>query len=200
MGSPAGTSFAIPSADNFLYGGRRQVLNPGSRGRGLLRLAAQLAVVAALVCLAIANMYVRATWSEMEDGVLWRAGADGVVAQEIASGSPAAKAGIRAGDILEEIDGRPVESSTGAVISALHAASRGTTLSYTIVRVRTQEILKIAVAPIPSGARGLYYVLAAVGLFSLFVGAGVRFGRRENQATLHFFWLTIAFFGMLAFS
>ncbi len=60
--------------------------------------------------------------------------------------------------------------------------------------------MNIAVEPIPSGARGLYYVLAAVGIFSLLVGAAVRLRRPDNQATLHFFWLTVAFFGMLAFS
>ena len=61
-------------------------------------------------------------------------------------------------------------------------------------------MLTVTVAPIPSGARGLYYVLASVGIFSLLVGAGVRFRRPDNQATLHFFWMTVAFFGMLAFS
>ncbi|MEP6914460.1 MAG: ATP-binding protein [Acidobacteriota bacterium] len=153
----------------------------------------------ALLCLAAANIYVRATWSELEDGVLWHAGADGVIAQEIAVGSAASRAGVRPGDILEEIDSKPVES-LGDVTAALHAATRGQSLSYTIARIRTPEIVRIAVQPIPSGSRSLYYVLAAVGIFTLFVGAAVRFGRRENQATLHFFWLTIAFFGMLALS
>ena len=32
------------------------------------------------------------------------------------------------------------------------------------------------------------------------VGASVRLRRPEHQATLHFFWLCIAFFGVLAFS
>jgi hypothetical protein len=53
---------------------------------------------------------------------------------------------------------------------------------------------------VPAGARGLYYVLAGVGIFSLLVGAGVRLRRPDNQATLHFFWLSVAFFGVLAFS
>ena len=58
----------------------------------------------------------------------------------------------------------------------------------------------MAVEQIPSGARGLYFALAAVGIFSLLVGAAVRVRRPDHQATLHFFWLSIAFFGMLAFS
>ena len=57
-----------------------------------------------------------------------------------------------------------------------------------------------SVAPIPSSPRGLYFVLAAVGIFSLLVGASVRLRRPDHQATLHFFWLTVAFFGVLAFS
>ena len=48
------------------------LLITGSRRRTLVRLTAQLAVVVLLLCLAAANMYVRATWSEPEDGVLWR--------------------------------------------------------------------------------------------------------------------------------
>jgi hypothetical protein len=162
-------------------------------------LTAQLAVIVALLCLAAANIYVRATWTEMEDGVLWKSGPDGVVVAEIAPESPGARAGLRPGDILEAIDGAPIDSVPD-VTRTLEAASRGQSLSYTVVRTRTPELLSVKVEPIPSGARGLYYVLASVGIFSLFVGAAVRFSRPDNQATLHFFWLAIAFFGLLSFS
>ena len=46
----------------------------------------------------------------------------------------------------------------------------------------------------------MYFVLAAVGLFTLFVGASVRVRRPHDQATLHFFWLCVAFFGVFTFS
>ena len=174
-------------------------MNSRTHGQALLRLTAQLAVVVALLCLAAANIYVRATWSEAEDGVLWTANADGVVAQQIAPASPAAAAQLRSGDILEAIDGVPVNGPAD-VVTALHNASSGDTLHYTVLRTRTTELLTLTVAPIPSGARGLYYVLAAVGIFALLVGSIVRFRRPDNQATLHFFWLSVAFFGMLAFS
>ena len=52
----------------------------------------------------------------------------------------------------------------------------------------------------PSSPLALYFALAAVGVFSLLVGASVRLRRPDHQATLHFFWLTVAFFGMMAFS
>ena len=47
-------------------------------------------VVAVLLALGIANIVSRATFSEAEDGVLWTASAEGVVAAEIADGTPAA--------------------------------------------------------------------------------------------------------------
>ncbi len=46
----------------------------------------------------------------------------------------------------------------------------------------------------------MYFVLAAVGLFTLIVGASVRLRRPRDQATLHFFWLCVAFFGAFTFS
>jgi len=177
-------------------------LNVGSRGRALVRLAAQLAVVAALLCAAAVNIYVRATWNELEDGVYWKTGAQGVVAAAVVPGSPAQRAGIHAGDVLLAIDRRPVESDA-EVTDALHTADKADShvpLKYTVLRLSTQQMIDVKLAPIPSGSHGVYYVLAAVGIFSLIVGAAVRLRRRENQATLHFFWLGIAFFGVLAFS
>src|SRR5207247_1610457 len=37
-------------------------------------------------------------------------------------------------------------------------------------------------------------------LFALLVGASVRLRRPRDQATLHFFWLCVAFFGWFTFS
>jgi PAS domain S-box-containing protein len=162
---------------------------------------AQLVVVAVLLCLAVANIHSRATWTEMDDGVLWQA-ADGVVtASAVFAGSPAANAAtpIEVGDILLAIDGARVETAD-QVVEALHAASKGTTLTYTIARQGAPDLIRVPLEFLPAGARGLYYVLAAVGIFTLLVGAAVRVRRPENQATLHFFWLSVAFFGVLAFS
>lgn len=165
----------------------------------MVRLAAQLAVVVAVVSLVVANIYVRSTWSEMEDGVYWELAGEDVTATKIANGSPAGRAGIEVGDILFAIDSAEIRS-VQQVTDRLHAAARGQSLAYTIVRTNTRQMLMLQVAPIPAGSRGLYYALAAVGLFSLLVGAAVRLRRPDDQATLHFFWLTVAFCGVLGFS
>ena len=115
-------------------------------------------------------------------------------------GSPGERAGILVGDVLMAIDGKALVS-TDEIWAALHASTRGSVLSYSVLRMQgSPQLVNIAVDQTPSGARGLYFALAVVGIFSLLVGAAVRLRRPDHQATLHFFWLSIAFFGMLAFS
>jgi PAS domain S-box-containing protein len=170
-----------------------------SRFRALVRVTAPIAVAVCLVTLAAMNMASRRSWHELEDGVLWTANGNDIIAEVVAEGSPGAKAGIQPGDTLLQIGGTIVES-TEQVVEVLHAA-RGDALTYRILRQQGDIVpLDILVEPIPSGPRGLYFVLAVVGIFSLLVGAAVRVRRPDNQATLHFFWLTVAFFGVLAFS
>ncbi|MBA2303896.1 MAG: PAS domain-containing protein [Acidobacteria bacterium] len=158
-----------------------------------------MAVVVALLCLAAANLHLRWTWSEMEDGVLWTWSAGEVVAGEIAAGSPAARAGVRPGDVLFAIDGSEVQAVEN-VWDALHAAQGSARLTYTMIREGERPLIQVALEPVASGSLTHYYLLAVVGIFSLLIGAGVRLRRPENQATLHFFWLTVAFFGVMSLS
>ena len=174
-------------------------LRADARRATWLRLMAQAAVVVALLALGVANIAVRTTFSEQEDGVLWRQQAEGLTAAIVPDSSPAARAGLKPGDVLIDVDGRSVVS-VNDLADAFHAARPGATLAYSVVRLQTNEALRVAVAPIPAGNRALYFALAAVGIFSLLVGASVRLRRPDHQATLHFFWLCIAFFGVLTLS
>ena len=171
----------------------------GSRRAAWLRLMSQAAVVVALVCLAAANIAARLTWRDLEDGVLWRTQAEGVVAAEISAGAPALAGGLAVGDVLVAVDGRPVQSHHD-LVDAFHHARAGETLTYTVLRLQAHQMISVPVAPVPSGSQALYLSLAAVGIFSLLVGASVRLRRPDHQATLHFFWLSIAFFGVLSLS
>jgi two-component system, NtrC family, sensor kinase len=157
-----------------------------------------LVVVAVLLVLGVANIAMRAQWHQVEDGVLWKARAEGVTAAEVSAGSPAAAAGVARGDVLVAVNGSPVEHPSD-VIALEHAGVAGTRLSYTLVRLGSQQALEVTLAPSPHGSP-MYFVLAAVGLFTLLVGASVRLRRPDDQATLHFFWLCVAFFGVFTFS
>src|ERR1051325_9955271 len=163
-------------------------------GRSLLALA----VVGMLLVLGVANIALRAQAHQVEDGVLWADRAEGVTVSEIADGSPAARAGLQRGDILLAVNGMPVERRAD-VIEYQHRGTAGTTLQYTLVRLGTRQALNVELAPAPHGS-SMYFVLAAVGLFTLLVGASVRLRRPDDQATLHFFWLCVAFFGAFTFS
>ena len=157
-------------------------------------------IVAALLCLAALNMMQRASWSELEDGVLWKISASGEVgASEVAKGTAGDRAGLQRGDVLLQIGDREVQEVED-VVDVLHTSRPGTTLKYLIVRERAKQQALVDVAPVPSSPLALYFALATVGVFSLLVGASVRLRRPDHQATLHFFWLTVAFFGTMAFS
>jgi two-component system, NtrC family, sensor kinase len=157
-------------------------------------------IVVALLCLAALNMVQRASWTELEDGVLWKISASGeVAAAEVAKGTAADRAGLQRGDVLLQIGDREVQGVED-VVDVLHTSQAGTTLKYLIVRERAKQQALVDVAPVPSSPLALYFALASVGVFSLLVGASVRLRRPDHQATLHFFWLTVAFFGAMAFS
>ena len=163
-------------------------------GRSLLAVA----VIVGLTALGIANVAMYARWHEVEDGVLWAARSEGVTAIEIAPASSAARAGVQYGDVLLAVNGSPVQTPAD-VVEYQHQAHEGTRLSYTLLRLGTRQALEISLTPAPRAA-SMYFVLAAVGLFTLFVGASVRLRRPRDQATLHFFWVCVAFFGVFTFT
>jgi PAS domain S-box-containing protein len=176
--------------------------SPGVAGPSLVgwhRTALPIAVAVSLLAMGIANVAVRATSSDVEDGVLWVERSAGVVAAEVAIPSAAERAGVRPGDVLLAIDGAPVQERAD-VLALQQRARAGERHTYTLLRLGSREVAQVTLAPLPEGAGLLYYLLAAVGVFTLLVGVAVRTRRPDDQATLHFFWLSVAFFGVLAFS
>ena len=162
------------------------------------RTAFALVVVVALAVLGVTNIGLRARWHEVEDGVLWGGRPEGVKAVEVAAGSAAARAGILPGDILVSVNGSPIQTPAD-IVEFEHRSQEGTRLSYTLLRLGARQALDVSLTAIPQGS-SMYFVFAAVGLFTLLVGAAVRLRRPRDQATLHFFWLCVVFFGTFTFS
>ena len=163
------------------------------------RAALPLVVVSALLLLGLANISALATWDEVEDGVLWTLRSEGVVAAEIAPATSAAQVGLAPGDLLLAIDDRPIQD-VADVPAALRGRRAGTSVRYTVLRLGTREVVDLRIAPVPNSSGALYFLLAAVGVFTLLVGGAVRLRRPHDPATLHFFWLSVAFFGLFTFS
>jgi hypothetical protein len=69
-----------------------------------------------------------------------------------------------------------------------------------VLRLGSRDVIDVRVAPIPGGPGILYFLLAGVGTFTLLVGGAVRLRRPRDPATLHFLWLSVAFFGVFTFS
>src|SRR5689334_24532722 len=85
------------------------------------RPALPVVVVSVLLCLGAANIAARAAFREVEDGVLWATRAEGVVAADIADGTPAAAVGIERGDLLISINDRPIDDPSD-VVEILHGS------------------------------------------------------------------------------
>jgi two-component system NtrC family sensor kinase len=100
--------------------------------------------------------------------------------------------------VLLAVNGSPVDTPAD-VVEYQHRSREATRLAYTLLRVGTRQVLEVTLTPAPRGSP-MYFVLAAVGFFTLLVGASVRVRRPRDQATLHFFWLCVAFYGWFSFS
>jgi PAS domain S-box-containing protein len=158
-------------------------------------------VVAALFCLGTANVFTKATWAPFDDGVYWETGVQGVVAREVAADGPS-NGLVLPGDLLLSVGPIGVRTADDAW-DALQATGPGGRVPLLLLRFdgdRPIEQADVTIIPLRQRAGGLYFVLAAVGLFTLLVGGVVRLRRPRDPATLHFFWLAAAFCGVLAFS
>jgi hypothetical protein len=157
------------------------------------------ALVGVLLCFGALNVAVRATSHKLEDGVLWELRPEGVTAVDVAARGGAMAAGIRPGDVLVAIDGAPVEK-----VEQVQAALLGATRSTTALLCRTSP--GRAAHAERRGGTGACRQPDAVCRrrrdrhLHLLVGASVRLRRPHDPATLHFFWLCMAFFGTLTFS
>jgi two-component system NtrC family sensor kinase len=169
------------------------------RASATVQLVSGIVLVAALLVLGVLNMTLRASWRAVEDGVLWKLEPDGVVASEVAKGTPADRAGIRRGDILLSVNGRPIERPE-QVIELLQRGHEGTPMRYSVLRLGDRSLLDLRLASIPRGNLPLYFVLASVGILTLLVASSVRLRRPGDPATLRFFWLAVAFYGNFVFS
>jgi two-component system, NtrC family, sensor kinase len=170
------------------------------RLRPLIRVALPVAVAAVLVSLAIFNIALVKTWTgSIEDGVLWRQEGVNVVAFEVAEASAAAQAGLEPRDVLLTIDGAEVRT-VADVASHVARSNLGRPMRYVVQRRSVDLPMTLELRVSPLLRQGLYYSLALVGILAIAVGTSVRLRRPHDMATLHFFWLTVAFFGALAFS
>ncbi len=160
---------------------------------------AVLGVAVLLTGLGIYNIFLKATWTLLDDGVFWRNGPAGVVASRVAPGGPASLAGVKVGDVLLAVDGEEVLTHEQVQARLLHR-SPGHRLAYSVLRADERRSLEIEVTPLSKGNVSLFYYLSLVGFFSLIVGTIVMLRRPPDRAALHFYAICLLFFLMYSTS
>jgi serine protease Do len=88
--------------------------------------------------------------------------AGGVMINEVRADSPAAKAGLKAGDIIVEADGKELKNE-GELIRAIQEKKEGD-ISLTIIRDRNRQIIRVTPEEAKAGFNSLFEVPATPGV------------------------------------
>jgi serine protease Do len=89
--------------------------------------------------------------SELEGQLSLPSGQKGAVVQQVTKGMPADKAGLRVGDVIVEIDGKPIPSDS-AMRRTVGESKPGTTLKFKLLRDGKQIVIPITVASLDEKA------------------------------------------------
>jgi two-component system NtrC family sensor kinase len=164
-------------------------------------LAVILAVVTLGVCvLAGFNLSQELNTQFPTDGVVWVEAQGGLRADRVPADSPARRAGIRTGDILESMNGRPT-SRLADQVKAMYRTGNWNAASYSIFRPTpggdaahfpVQVYLEPADRSMDQGSR-------LIALAYLFIGLYVLFRRWTAPQSTHFFVFCLVSFVMYAF-
>jgi len=158
-----------------------------------------IVTVAAVVAAAI-NFQQQSRFALPDDGVAWVDQAQGelgrVVAAYVTPGSPALKAGLRAGDVLLSIEGVRMDSALKAT-EVLARLGPWRTADYEIQRGGRSFTAKVIIGQVERDSTIFYQY--AVAVVYLAIGLFVYFRRGTAPRALHFFLLCLASFIMSAF-
>ncbi|MSO19363.1 MAG: PDZ domain-containing protein [Acidobacteria bacterium] len=152
--------------------------------------------------LAVANWQQRRTVQIPSDGVLWSETALGLVARNIESGGPAARAGVRSGDILYATqNGGHTDQikSLEELTRRLYAATPDTAVDYTVIREGAPLTIHLRLAA-RADSTPLQTVLWIAGLFYLMLGAWVLWRRMRAPRARLFVLYCLTSFVLFAFS
>lgn len=114
-------------------------------------------------------------------GVTLEQAADGVTVVEVAADSPAAQAGLEAGDLITAVNGDEVQQ-VADVVDAVRAAQPGDTLALTVERGGETLDIEAALGETETGARGMSLSNMDVALYIEAEGGWHIVGLDENGA------------------
>src|SRR6201993_3166441 len=163
-----------------------------SLGAVVLALATLAAVIFAWL-----NFVQRETFESPDDGVAWLDTTRGPEAWKLASNSPAARAGVRPGDILLAVNGTPVSSQI-QITKRLWRAGVWTQVRYKLLRNNEQFETLVVTAPAEAPASIENYG-RVVGLLYLFIGLFIFIRRWNAPRAVHFYVFCLVSFILYSF-
>src|SRR5467141_2619153 len=155
-----------------------------------------LATLAAMI-FAWLNFVQRQTFDSPDDGVAWLDTASGAQAWKLAPNSPAARAGIRPGDLLISINNVPITSQV-QVTRRLWHAGLWTQVRYKLARNGREFETPIVTAPAEKPASIENYG-RFVGLLYLFIGLFIFVRRWNAPRAVHFYVFCLVSFIFYSF-
>src|SRR5438132_6766032 len=151
----------------------------------------------AAVIFALLNFDQRNRFEVVSDGVAWLETDQGIQARQIASNSPATRAGIRTGDFLLTFNGTPV-SRAAEVAQRLDRAGLWTQVRYKLSRGGQEFETPLLTAPAEKPLATENY-LRIVGLLYLFIGLFIFIRRWNAPRAVHFYVFCLVSFILWSF-
>ena len=151
-----------------------------------------------LVVFSALNFKQRTRYQPPDDGISWVDSQDGVPAWIVERDGPGYRAGVREGDRLLAINGRPIKRAVDAVQEVFRSGvwSQGV---YDLVRHGEKFQTTLIIAPQPNSSSVRHY-LELVGLLYLLMGAFVLLRRGTAPKSLHFYLFCLASFALYTLS
>ena len=151
----------------------------------------------AAIVFAVLNYQQSSRVTSTDDGVSWMDTPQGVVAWRISADSPAAKAGIKQGDVVESVRGVKITRSTD-VTRILWRLGPWAGVSYGILRQGRQIQVPLITVPLQNPSSIANY-LRFTALLYLFIGLFIFMRRWSAPRAVHFYVFCLVSFVLYSF-